>query len=252
MALTSRQTEQFNYALRGDGVRSDLGTTFETALLKLDGVEALADVTDATNVNAAGAVMESDYNAHTVLAATSDNTPVALTVGEATVVGRAAGGNIAALSGSTLSAIVGTALADSGAAGAVIPANIAGLAATASTVRVRSVLCLAFPFVAADFAATDDIVLALPAGHDVVITDVKCHLTTVEGGACTAVLRTAANGGGTAISSALDLDATDGDMLRTTTIGGQAVAASGSLYFHASTNPGTCAGTLYVEFVHTT
>jgi hypothetical protein len=195
MALTSRQTEQINHAIRGDGARFNLGTTLETALLKLDGVEALADVTDPTNVAAA-------------LAA--------------------------------------------GASGAVTPANIAGLAATASTTRVRSVLMLAFPFVAADFAANDDLVVTLPAGHAVVITDVKCHLTTVEGGACTAVLRTAANGGGTAISSALDLDATNGDMLRTTTIGGQAVAAAGSLYFHASTNPGTCAGTLYVEFLHTT
>lgn len=69
---------------------------------KLDTVETNADVTDAANVNAAGAVMESDYDAHTVLAATSDNTPVALTVGEATVVGRATGGNIAALTASQL------------------------------------------------------------------------------------------------------------------------------------------------------
>ncbi|RLC83413.1 MAG: hypothetical protein DRI37_10270, partial [Chloroflexi bacterium] len=41
----------------------------------LKGVEEDADVTDADNVDAAGAVMESDYNAQTVLAATSDNTP---------------------------------------------------------------------------------------------------------------------------------------------------------------------------------
>lgn len=64
---------------------------------KLDGIEAGADVTDATNVNAAGAVMESDYDANTILAATSDNTPVALTVGEATMVGRQTGGAIAAI-----------------------------------------------------------------------------------------------------------------------------------------------------------
>jgi len=44
---------------------------------KLDGIEAGADVTDSTNVDDAGAVMESDYNANTILHATSDNTPVA-------------------------------------------------------------------------------------------------------------------------------------------------------------------------------
>jgi hypothetical protein len=64
---------------------------------KLAGIEAAADVTDATNVAAAGAVMETDYNANTILAATSDDTPVTLTVAEQTVVGRATGGNIAAL-----------------------------------------------------------------------------------------------------------------------------------------------------------
>ncbi len=61
---------------------------------KLDGIEAAADVTDATNVNAAGAVMESDYDAQTILAATTDNTPVALTVNVQEVVGRLTAGNI--------------------------------------------------------------------------------------------------------------------------------------------------------------
>jgi len=42
-------------------------------------------------------VLEADYNAHTILAATTDDTPVALTVGEQTLVGRITSGNIAAL-----------------------------------------------------------------------------------------------------------------------------------------------------------
>lgn len=45
-----------------------------------------------------GKVDKSTYDAHTILQATTDNTPVALTVGEQTVVGRATGGNISALS----------------------------------------------------------------------------------------------------------------------------------------------------------
>jgi hypothetical protein len=56
------------------------GLATAAQITKLDGIEALADVTDATNVNAAGAVMEADYNAQTILAATADNTPAALTV----------------------------------------------------------------------------------------------------------------------------------------------------------------------------
>lgn len=80
--------------------------TLET---KLNGIEANADVTDAANVNAAGAVMESDFNAHTILAATTDNTPAPLTVSEATMVGRATGGNIAALSATQVRTIINVA-----------------------------------------------------------------------------------------------------------------------------------------------
>ena len=45
-------------------------------------VENGSDVTDATNVDAAGAVMEADYNAGTLLYATSDNTPQPKTLDE--------------------------------------------------------------------------------------------------------------------------------------------------------------------------
>jgi hypothetical protein len=65
---------------------------------KLDGVETAADVTDSTNVDAAGAVMEADYNANTILAATTDDTPVALTVAASTFVGRKASGDITDMS----------------------------------------------------------------------------------------------------------------------------------------------------------
>ena len=74
----------------------------KTAGDKLDGIEASADVTDATNVDAAGAVMEADYDANTILAATTDDTPAALTVAEDRVVGRISGGNIAALTAAQL------------------------------------------------------------------------------------------------------------------------------------------------------
>jgi len=76
---------------------------------KLNGIEALADVTDATNVNTAGAVMESDYNAHTILRAIANNTPLALTVGEQTLVGRITGGNITALTPAQIRTLINVA-----------------------------------------------------------------------------------------------------------------------------------------------
>ena len=63
---------------------------------KLNTVEVDADVTDATNVNTAGAVMETDYNAHTVMIATSTDTPVATTIAASRIVARLASGNIKA------------------------------------------------------------------------------------------------------------------------------------------------------------
>ena len=51
----------------------------------------------AAQATATAAVPKATYDAHTVLAATTDNTPAAVTVGEQTVVGRKTGGNITAL-----------------------------------------------------------------------------------------------------------------------------------------------------------
>lgn len=73
---------------------------------KLDGIETAADVTDATNVDAAGAVMEVNYNAHTILQATTDDTPVAITVAEQTLVGRITAGNITALTAAQVRAML--------------------------------------------------------------------------------------------------------------------------------------------------
>jgi len=54
-------------------------------------------VTSAIQTQIGNLVAKATYDAHTVLYATTDNTPVALTVGEQTLVGRATGGNISAI-----------------------------------------------------------------------------------------------------------------------------------------------------------
>lgn len=60
-------------------------------------VSYVKGVTSAIQTQFTGKVDKSTYDAHSVLYATTDNTPVALTVGEQTVVGRATGGNISAI-----------------------------------------------------------------------------------------------------------------------------------------------------------
>jgi hypothetical protein len=75
---------------------------------KLAGIEDNADVTDAANVAAAGAVMESDYNtAHSVLVQQSGSgSPVAVHLGNNTILGKSGGGNIAALSASQVRSLI--------------------------------------------------------------------------------------------------------------------------------------------------
>jgi hypothetical protein len=62
--------------------------------------------TSAQGTTADNAVPKSLYDANTVLYATADNTPVALTVGASTVVGRTAAGNIAALSPAEIAGVM--------------------------------------------------------------------------------------------------------------------------------------------------
>lgn len=54
-----------------------------------------------------GYVTKALFNAHTILAATSDNTPAAVTVAEQRILGRKTGGNIAALTAAEVNAILG-------------------------------------------------------------------------------------------------------------------------------------------------
>lgn len=63
--------------------------------------ERVEAVTGGTSV-----VLKTDYNAHTILAATADDTPAALTIAEQTLVGRKTGGNIADLTATEARAIL--------------------------------------------------------------------------------------------------------------------------------------------------
>ena len=72
----------------------------------------LAQKYDETAVGG-GVVMESDYDANTILQATADNTPVAITVAEQRLLGRITGGNITALTKAQIRTLLVLAESDS-------------------------------------------------------------------------------------------------------------------------------------------
>lgn len=80
----------------GGGDVSGPGSSTDGNVALFDG--ATGKILKDASVGLSSYVDKALYNAHTILQATSDNTPAALTVGEQTVVGRATGGNITALS----------------------------------------------------------------------------------------------------------------------------------------------------------
>jgi len=81
-------------------------TDFEKTKLAL--VEPNADVTDATNVEAAGAVMEGDApDAHSILVADTAANPVGKVIGTGSLVGRLPGGNVRGLNASEVKALLG-------------------------------------------------------------------------------------------------------------------------------------------------
>lgn len=76
----------------------DVEVLSATTVRSIINVEDGADVTDTANVDAAGAVMETDYNAQTILIAVTDDTPAAVTISASTFVGRKATGDAGTMS----------------------------------------------------------------------------------------------------------------------------------------------------------
>jgi len=65
--------------------------------------------TNTGDQDLSGLVAKSTYDAHTILAATTDNTPAAVTVAEQTIVGRITAGNIAALTATQVRTLINVA-----------------------------------------------------------------------------------------------------------------------------------------------
>ena len=80
-------------------------------------------------------LLESVYDANTILKADADDTPIALTVGASTIVGRAATGSIAALTAAQVATIVTMAEnASAGAGASVISGIVAQISAAGNAV----------------------------------------------------------------------------------------------------------------------
>lgn len=100
-------------------VAAALTSVLGTAPAALDTLGELADALNddadfAATITAALAakVAKADYGAHTVLVATSDDNPVAVTISEATLLGRLTGGNIAALTATQIKGLLAIGHAD--------------------------------------------------------------------------------------------------------------------------------------------
>jgi hypothetical protein len=107
-AITPTTVNGLTLAAATVGFTISGGTTSKTLTVPLD---ASVSGTNTGDQNLNGYLLKSEYNANTILYATTDNTPVALTVGEQTIVGRITGGEIKALSIAEVKTLLGAASA---------------------------------------------------------------------------------------------------------------------------------------------
>ena len=78
-------------------------TDVQAAINELDSEK---DATNETTVNAAGAVMETDFNAQTVMLAVANDTPLPVTINASTFVGRKASGDAVAMTAAEARAVL--------------------------------------------------------------------------------------------------------------------------------------------------
>jgi len=110
-AITPTSVNGLTLASQTIGFTIAGGTTSKTLTVPLD---ASVSGTNTGDQDLSGLVTKATYDANSILYATTDNTPLALTVGASTIVGRKATGDIVALSGAEALAITGGAAALSG------------------------------------------------------------------------------------------------------------------------------------------
>jgi hypothetical protein len=124
---------------------------------------------------------------------------------------------------------------------------IVGAALANGTVHTNVPQIVCMPYVAASFDAQDDLILFNANSPKMKVIDVWLDNDVAEGGALTLTTRDAVNGGGNVVAAAIDANATT--ILHTATLTTPSLAAGSSLVVHASANPGTAEGTIYVMYI---
>lgn len=125
-----------------------------TGIDKSGNTLSLTSAAIASLALADGSVQQATYDANTVLYADSDNTPVALTVGASTVVGRIASGGIIAMSMSQLKTLLALAISDTSGLQTALDAKVDESLFDANTVL---------------YATTNDTPVALTVGASTVV-----------------------------------------------------------------------------------
>lgn len=108
LANMAQSTIKGRAAAAGTGDPQDLTAAQVKTLLAI----VAADISDFATAVGNIAVLKSTYDANTILAATTDDTPAALTIGASTIVGRGAAGGISALTAAQTKTILAVVAAD--------------------------------------------------------------------------------------------------------------------------------------------
>lgn len=179
-----------------------------------------------------GYVLESLYDANTILIATSDNTPIALTVAASTFVGRKASGDIDDMSAAEAAALL-TALV----AKATYPWSVT-VALSDMTTQITT--------------GTTKAYWVNPFDTTLTVTKVKATLATAGSGSTVVDVNEGAGAGTTILSTKITIDAseTDSDDATGSVISDATIAADGRITFDIDT-AGTSAAGLQVTLIGT-
>lgn len=132
-------------------------------------------------------------------------------------------------------------------ASAVTASKVAGVVPADDSVQTWVPKVLRYSWDNTDPDGNNDIILYNTNSPAMLIIDAWLDMTTAEGGVMTVTLRDAVNGGGNAITSALDANSTG--IERTTSLANNQLAGLSSLVANFSGDPGTAVGVLYVMYL---
>ena len=181
--------------------------SISSALRNAAALSTIGAATTAQGATADAAVPKATYNAHTVLYATTDNTPAALEVTQQTVVGRATGGNIAAIA-------IDSDLSSVSASDDTVPSAKATKAVTDTLITkalfgAHSVLAATSDDVPAALTITESTIVGRAPSGNIAAIGLAAGLTITEAGNLTIGTLNQSTSGTAALATALAADPAD-------------------------------------------